>query len=381
MLREGDVLMTEGGDIDKLGRGALWNGEIADCLHQNHIFAVRCKHGLDAQYFEIVLRTPYAKTYFITTAKQTTNLASTNRSKIGNFKVPLPPLDEQRVIVKYIRHIEHEVGAAIRSKRKLIALLREQKAAVLHELLASGEDSWPMWRIGRLAKVGNGSTPSRSKLEFWSPGTYPWLNSSQVNRGTIDSADQFVTKRALRDCHLPRIAPGSVLVAITGQGKTRGMSALLNIEATVNQHLAYITPQNHEVSADWIHLTLSAAYSDLRRISDDSGSTKGALTCGDLKRYRIPVPPTVVQQELIARAAYTTAVLDGAITATEREIALLHEYLTKLTSDVVAEKLDVREAAAALPDDDLATAAQAADFEDSDPEGLDDEDEPDDGEA
>ncbi len=75
-LRPGDVLMTEGGDLDKLGRGTIWSGEIPDCLHQNHIFAVRCfKHRLLPAFLAYLTASRYGRDYFEATGKRTTNLA------------------------------------------------------------------------------------------------------------------------------------------------------------------------------------------------------------------------------------------------------------------------------------------------------------------
>lgn len=216
---------------------------------------------------------------------------------LGNLAISLPPPDEQAAIVRFLDHANSKIERAIRAKKKLIALLNEQKQAIIHRAVTCGLDPnvklkpsgiawlgdvpehWQVWRINRLARVGNGSTPSRAKPIFWSGGTYPWLNSSQVHRGFIDSADQFVTETALRECHLPRVPAGSLLVAITGQGKTRGTAAILGFEATINQHIAYITPRMAIVSPEFLHLAFIAAYPTLRAISDDSGSTKGALTC------------------------------------------------------------------------------------------------------
>ena len=125
-------------------------------------------------------------------------------------------------------------------------------------------------------------------MGYWDGGTYPWLNSSSVNHSPIMQADQFVTDLALRECHLPQIQPGSVLVAITGQGKTRGTSAVLDTEATINQHVACVTTRNDVIGAEYLHLALLAAYRELRAISDDSGSTKGALTCWDRRTSEFP---------------------------------------------------------------------------------------------
>ena len=100
-LRRGDVLMTEGGDIDKLGRGTVWRGEINPCLHQNHVFAVRARTGeLLPSFLALVTRTSYARRYFEKTGVRSTNLASTNSSKVASFKIPVPDLDTQIELVQ-----------------------------------------------------------------------------------------------------------------------------------------------------------------------------------------------------------------------------------------------------------------------------------------
>jgi type I restriction enzyme S subunit len=285
---------------------------------------------------------------------------------------PRPPADEQAAIVRFLDHATRRLERAILAKRKVIALLGEQRRAIIHRAVTRGLDPsvplkpsgipwlgdipqhWELWRVSRFARVGNGSTPSRGQPTFWNGGSYPWLNSSQINRGRIDSADQFVTPTALRECHLPKVPAGSVLVAITGQGKTRGKSAVLDIEATINQHIAYITPRAPVASPEFIHLALTAAYTQLRAISDDSGSTKGALTCEDLKRFKLAFPPREEQDLLLKKILTETGDLNTAISRLEREIELLREYRTRLVADVVTGKLDVREAAARLQDEENA---------------------------
>lgn len=96
-LQPGDILLTEGGDFDKLGRGAQWRGELSTCIHQNHVFGVRLKAGVaEPDYFEAFLQTVAAKNYFLSVAKRTTNLASINMTQLKNLPVVLPPIDAQR---------------------------------------------------------------------------------------------------------------------------------------------------------------------------------------------------------------------------------------------------------------------------------------------
>ncbi len=99
MLEVGDVLLTEGGDFDKLGRGAVWDGQIENCVHQNHIFAVRVKRTqLLPSFLSAQTGSTYGKRYFLSCSKQSTNLASINSSQLKAFPVLFPPLPEQKAI-------------------------------------------------------------------------------------------------------------------------------------------------------------------------------------------------------------------------------------------------------------------------------------------
>lgn len=100
LLAAGDVLFTEGGDADKLGRGCLWRGEINPCLHQNHVFAVRPHDPLRPEFLAAYRDSPRGKQYFLSAAKQTTNLASINATQLKAMPIPLPSVDEQQAIMK-----------------------------------------------------------------------------------------------------------------------------------------------------------------------------------------------------------------------------------------------------------------------------------------
>lgn len=130
-LRAGDVLMTEGGDLDKLGRGALWLGDIEPCLHQNHVFAVRCRSTLDSRWLVHVLDAPDARQYFIRTAKKTTNLASTNSTVVGGLPIPCPALETQLDLVQHLDDAKAKYEALSSNSRAVIDVLRERRQALI----------------------------------------------------------------------------------------------------------------------------------------------------------------------------------------------------------------------------------------------------------
>ena len=100
ILEAGDLLLTEGGDPDKLGRGCVWNGEIPKCLHQNHIFRVRFEPSeINPRFMSYVIGSSYGKTYFLANARQTTGIATINRGILQAFPMRLPPIDQQNATV------------------------------------------------------------------------------------------------------------------------------------------------------------------------------------------------------------------------------------------------------------------------------------------
>ena len=120
-LEAGDLLMTEGGDPDKLGRCAIWNNEVQDCLHQNHVFRVRVdRTQLLPAYAATLIGSAYGKSYFLKVAKRTTGIASINKTQISAFPMLLPPIDLQR---------EFEVRAGISNKLETLVGSVEAKAA------------------------------------------------------------------------------------------------------------------------------------------------------------------------------------------------------------------------------------------------------------
>jgi type I restriction enzyme S subunit len=317
-----------------------------------------------------------------------------NLEHVCAILAPLPPLSEQAAIVRFLDHADRQIRRYIRARQQMIKLLEEQKQAIIHRAVTRGLDPnvrlkpsgvewlgevpahWEVWQVGHFADIGNGSTPSRGNVGYWSGGVYPWLNSSSVNAGTITASDQFVTDMALRECHLPRVPADSLLVAITGQGKTRGKAAILTIEATINQHIAFITLRKRDtvVTPEYLQKFFAAAYSELRCLSDNSGSTKGALTCEDLRHFSVLLPPIVEQREIVQWVENATSEVEVASRLFQREISLLREYRTRLIADVVTGKRDVREVAARLPEEVEASEP----FDEAEAEGDADETAPDD---
>ena len=129
-LRAGDVLMTEGGDLDKLGRGTVWRGEIPGAIHQNHVFAVRTDpQALMPEFLAYYTASATARSYFEITGTKTTNLASTSASKVLGLPVPVIPISEQIRIVAYLDSVNATAALQSDAVDSSIELLEERKRA------------------------------------------------------------------------------------------------------------------------------------------------------------------------------------------------------------------------------------------------------------
>ncbi|MEH2410506.1 type I restriction-modification system subunit M N-terminal domain-containing protein [Nostoc sp.] len=129
-LQKGDVLMNEGGDADKLGRGAVWDGSIDPCLHQNHVFAVRC-HNIEPDWLTTVIGSHYAKAYFESRSKQTTNLASISTTNIKELPIVVPPPEERKAIIEYLKEATSKLDQLLSVATSTIELLHERHTALI----------------------------------------------------------------------------------------------------------------------------------------------------------------------------------------------------------------------------------------------------------
>lgn len=290
------------------------------------------------------------------------NSLQMSRDDLMSFHLVCPPIDEQAAIATFLDRETVKIDVLISEQEKLIALLAEKRLATIAQVVTKGlnpnalmKDSgvewlgevpehWDVSPIKYIARVGNGSTPNRDEPKYWSEGRYPWLNSSVVNQDKVTEADQFVTEQALKECHLPIVVPPAVLLGITGQGRTRGMAATLLFEATINQHVVYIKPCSDRLNVDFLRRVFDMAYQYLRSESDSAGSTKGAITCGQILRLAIPLPSIDEQARIVTFLDDESARLDALTNEAARGVALLQERRSALISAAVTGKINVRQA-------------------------------------
>lgn len=346
-LMVGDTLITKDSETaDDIGIPAIVEYEAPDLVCGYHLAIVRPEpQSMHQRYLYWTLSSEPTLRQWAVLASGVTRVGirSTDLSKAS---IPFPPLVEQGAIADFLDRETAQIDTLISKQQQLIKTLRERRGlAVLHAIPLPDGRSEGFDKLGRRTRIGNGSTPRRDNLDYWDEGTYPWLNSSVVNRWRVTQADQFVTAVALDECHLPAVAPGSVLVGLTGQGRTRGLAALLEIPATISQHIAYITPDLNYWDPQYLVWALTAAYQDLRRLSDENGSTKGGLTCEDLKSHLVSMPDLRAQRSIAKSLDEQTAKIDALIEKAEEFIILAKERRAALITAAVTGQIDISKAA------------------------------------
>ncbi len=237
---------------------------------------------------------------------------------LEDLDIPVPDPDLQRQIAARLKAQLAEVETArkaVQVQLRDAALLRQRLLRQTFDALADG----PHKVLGEWAATTSGSTPSRGDKRYWSPAEIPWVKTGEVAFAPITRTEEAISKQALAECSLTLLPLQTVLIAMYGQGKTRGQSAILEIEATTNQACFAILP-NDTWDADFLHHWLMASYDDLRSLSDGRGGNQANLNGGLLNALEIPAPDIDDQQRIVARLKKQLAEADDLRTALEQQL-------------------------------------------------------------
>lgn len=356
-VQEGDLLICEGGEV---GRAALVPAGLPpDTIIQNSLHLVRTGSSASARYLRYAVA-HVASSGWIDLICNKATIAHLTVEKLKELPVPTWSKSEQTCIANFLDEQTARIDVLIAAKERLESSLKDIEEVTAFDLVVRGTKAdvgrqsfrepwlsdvpahWELSKLRHIATVGNGSTPKRDNAAYWEGGTLPWLNSGSVNASRISEASDYVTANAKKECHLPVVRPGSTVVALTGQGKTRGSASIVEFETTLNQHLAYISLfDDRRMSDEYLCVVLTGMYSVLRYISDDAGSTKGALTCEQLNHFRVPIPPAEEQVAIVDAYGARTKAINELRAHARLHIDRLREYRSSLISAAVTGQLDI----------------------------------------
>ncbi|EFF0612773.1 restriction endonuclease subunit S [Escherichia coli] len=185
----------------------------------------------------------------------------------------------------------------------------------LEKLLDGVEVEWKS--LGEIAtKIYSGGTPDTKRIEYWENGTIPWMSSGEVNLKNIERTEKYITEAGLNNSSAKLVPRNSVVIALAGQGKTRGKVARIRIALATNQSLAALTFDEKKFSSDYVFHFLETQYESLRQISSGN-SGRGGLNLQMISEYKIPIPCPGNPEKSLAIQSEIVRILDKftAVTA------------------------------------------------------------------
>ena len=344
LITEDGNLLTGSSSVAFLAKGKFWVN--------NHAHVVQTLGNLPLCYLKANLNYVNLAGYVTGTTRPKLTQTALNR-----IPIPLAPLPEQHRIVAEIERQFTRLDASVASLERVRANLRRYRTSVLKaacegrlvateaelaraegrqyehadELLerilaerrgkwesqqagrrtyrepvapddselSSLPEGWVWSNIGQLSTVGSGSTPLTSRREYYQHGTVPWITSSALNNSLVLAPSKLVTEQAVRECRLSFYPPHTLLVAMYGEGKTRGKCSELLISSTINQAIAAVAMDESAASCRaYIKVFLDSNYEATRHLS--SGGVQPNLNLGLVRKIEVPLPPVAEQSRIVA---------------------------------------------------------------------------------
>ena len=324
-IAPGDILWNSTG-TGTVGRAYLVQAQ--DCklpkVVDSHVSIVRPESSVDPRHLFNWIKGPTVQGKIEDMCDGTTNQIELSRAAIAQTPIPVAPREEQTRIADQLDALLARVQHCNARFDTIPALLKRFRQAVLDLALNGGliDDDEPLRgeiiraRISSIATVGTGSTPLRSNPRFFASNGTPWVTSAATSQAVIAQAQEFVTKDAIAAHRLKLYPKGTLLVAMYGEGKTRGQVAELGIESTINQACAAIVVDQTKALTSYVKFALQANYLAMRELAE--GGNQPNLNLSKVKDFEIPLPPVAKQRRIVKRVQ---ALLDLATRIEQRQAA------------------------------------------------------------
>ena len=337
--------------------------------------------GAVSRYFHYLMRTP---AFTIEAERWSYGITSDMWSlRPEHFKMIyscVPPLAEQNAIVRYLDHVDGRIGRCIDDKERLVGLLEEKRRAVIHRAVTRGLDPnvrlkpsgvewlgdvpahWEMWRLKHWVKMNKTVLPETTDPQY----EFRYLEIGAVDTGVVMEEPKRIRFNAAPSRARRIVRNGDTIVStVRTYLKAVWFAAETDNDLICSTGFAVLTPRSDTAPKFVSYLAQSNSFTD-RVTAESVGIAYPAIAESKLGSFHVCVPPHAEQAAIAAHLDKATAAIDAAVACARCQIELLREYRARLIADVVTGKLDVREAAANLPDDITA----AVDFDETDFSGA-----------
>lgn len=280
--------------------------------------------------------------------------------ELKQITIPVPPKEEQDQIVRYLDWQNSRLNKLINAKKREIALLEEQKQALISQAVTKGLDPhaplkdsgidwigqipehWEINKMNRLFNlIGSGTTPNSGSVDFYDNGNIPWLNSGDLygDKPVIEKTAKHITELALNSFSALKLYNADS-IAIAMYGASVGNISIVPFEFCCNQACCVFSKQIKNLSLKYAYYAVIAGKKDL--IEQAKGGGQPNINQDILKQFRLPLPPVHEQKRIVDCLDKQCAIIDNSIANINKTISLLKEYRTRLVADVVTGQIDVR---------------------------------------
>ena len=233
---------------------------------------------------------------YINTKSYKSTAASIRKPMLLDFPILIPSIKEQTRIVGIL----DTFTSAIDNLKEQIAQRRKQYEYYRDQLLdLEGKPGVEMKTLGEIGKCCAGATPSTKESSYWDNGTIPWMSSGEVHQGIVTHTASFITYEGYNNASTKMLPIGTIVIALAGQGKTRGSVAITAIELCTNQSICGVIIDDSKIINKYVYYYLKTQYNNLRKISSGEG-TRGGLNLKMIGSYPIPIPPLHEQQRIVS---------------------------------------------------------------------------------
>ena len=315
-LKLNDIVIARSGST---GRMLLYKGIEEHLIFASYLVRIKALEEILPEYIFAFHKTA---DYWKQVEALTTTLAqpNLNAESMKQIKIPLPPLNKQQEIVNECEAVDQQTDQA----REAITTVKKEIEEKLQTVVSTSSE---IKKLGDIADIKSGGTPSRKNAAYWENGLIPWLRSEVCKETHISKNIDYecITEEGLNKSSAKWLASDTTLMALVGA--TKGKTAFLTFEATTNQNIAGIKSLSKNILDIYIFYCLKSLYN---RIIQDL-SQYDMLNLTEIKNIRIPIPPLNIQQQFAAEVEQLEAKISEAQVvidnATERKNAILAKYL------------------------------------------------------
>ncbi len=247
---------------------------------------------------------------------------------------PLPPLKEQKQIAQKLDQVLARVERIKIALDNAPATIKRFRQSVLALGTSGGlserQEEWKTLTVNDIAEVGTGKTPLKSEKSFYEDGTIPWLTSSVTGKDFVKETNSYVTQKAVDECKLRIFDKGTLLVAMYGEGKTRGQTTELTFPATINQACAAIIVDEDKIEKDFLKIRLLENYMETRRLAE--GGNQPNLNLSKVRSITVPTPNREEQKAIVKKIETLFAIADNL----EAKVTQAQQRVDRLTQSILA---------------------------------------------